>query len=108
MLYAMRHSIAFHLDSDDKSTKVALKNLRLPRIVLMSFETLSMNDFYFDLADTADLNYLIDRFKGDRDEKEVSLEITELITNLVVQFGLAGQEFINGLAERMNLRDYVY
>ena len=64
-------------------------------------------DFYFDFADTVDLNYLIDKFKGDRDEPEVFMEIFRAITDLMTLFSTAGHEFLTGLGEKMNFSDYV-
>ncbi len=103
----IRHSVAFHLDSDDKSTKAALKNLKLPRYDLMSGNSSRMMDFYFDLADTIDLNYLIDKFKGDRPEADVLAEIFQCFIDILKEFGGAGHEFLTGLGEKMNFTEYV-
>ena len=64
-------------------------------------------DFYFDMADTIDLNYLIDKFKDDRPEPEVDSELRTLITEIMTFFGSAGHEFMIGLAEKMRFSDYV-
>lgn len=103
----IRHSVAFHLDSDDKSTKAALKNLKLPRYDLMSGNSSRMMDFYFDFADTIDLNYLIDKLKDDRPETEVLGEIFTCFTDILKEFGGAGHEFLTGLGEKMNFTEYV-
>src|SRR4029079_15456267 len=64
ILQRIRDSVAFHLDHHDKSTKTALSKLKLSKYDLMSGETDTFSDFYFDFADTVDLNFLIDEFKG--------------------------------------------
>lgn len=107
VLQEIRHSIAFHLDSGDKSTKIALSNLNLKRYDLISGNSDRIMDFYFDMADTIDFNYLIDKFKDDRPESEVIKEIIEMITKLVTAFATAGHEFLTGLAEKMNISEYV-
>jgi hypothetical protein len=107
VLKEIRHSIAFHLDSDDKSTKLTLSKIKLNRYDLMSGNSDRVIDFYFDLADTIDYNYLIDKFKDDRPESEVLAELIKLVTELMAPFGSAGHEFLIGLGEKMNFSDYV-
>ena len=107
ILQEIRHSVAFHFDSDDKSTKAALKKLRLPKYDLMSGDSDKVLDFYFDFADTIDLNYLIDKFKDERPESEVVMEIFKAITDLMPLFGAAGHEFLTGLGEKMQFSEYV-
>ena len=107
ILKEIRNSVAFHLDSDDKSTKLALKNLNLSRYDLMSGISDRMADFYFDFADTVDFNYLIDIFKGNRNETEVFTEIIKFVTELMIAFISAGHEFLNGLAKKMKFDEYV-
>ncbi len=107
VLQEIRNSVAFHLDSDDKSTKLALSNLKLPRYDLMSGSSNLIMDFYFDMADTIDFNYLIDKFKNGRPEPEVFEEIIKSVTELMTSFGSAGHEFLIGLGEKMNFSDYV-
>lgn len=100
VLQEIRNSIAFHLDSDDKSTKLTLSNLKLNRYDLMSGNSGRMMDFYFDMADTVDFNYLIDKFKDGRPEPEVLAEIMELVTELMNSFAFAGHEFLDGLGKK--------
>ena len=107
VLQEIRNSVAFHLDSNDKSTKTALANLNLSRYDLMSGSSERMMDFYFDFADTIDFNYLIDKFKNNRPETEVLEEIIKFITELMTAFVKAGHEFLAGLAEEMNFSEYV-
>lgn len=107
ILQEIRHSVAFHFDSHDKSTKAALDNLKLPRYDLMSGTSERIMDFYFDLADTVDLNYLIDKFKGSRPEPEVVMEIFNAITDLMTLFSSAGHEFLSGLGGKMKFYEYV-
>ena len=103
ILKEIRNSIAFHLDADDKSTKLALSNLKLSRYDLMSGQSQLMRDLYFDMADTIDLNYLIDRFKDGRPEEEIIVLIREVMKS----FGSAGHQFLAGIAKEMNIADYI-
>jgi hypothetical protein len=89
VLKEIRHSIAFHLDSDDKSTKLTLSNLKLNRYDLMSGNSDRVMDFYFDMADTIDFNYLIDKFKDDRPELEVLSELMKLVSELMNRYNLS-------------------
>lgn len=107
VLQEIRNSIAFHLDSDDKSTKLALNNLNLSRYDLMSGSSGRLMDFYFDIADTIDWNYLIDKFKDGRPEPEVVQELLDLFSEIMTSFGTAGDEFLIGLAKKMNFSEYV-
>ena len=77
-LARFRGGTSFHFDSDDKSTKAALKKLRLPRYDLMSGDSDKILDFYFDFADTIDVNYLIDKFKDGRPELRWSWRYSRL------------------------------
>lgn len=99
--------IAFHLDSDDKSTKVTLGNLKLSCYEFISSDSDKMIDFYFNMADTIDFNYLIDKFKEDQTETEIFKELLQLVTELMELFGVAGHEFILGLSEKMNFIEYI-
>lgn len=103
----IRHSLGFHLDSDDKSTKAALKHLKLPRYDLMSGNSDRIMDFYFDFADTIDLNYLVDKFNSDQPESETLVEIFRCFGDLATEFGHGGDEFLNGLGKKMNFHQYV-
>ena len=107
VLREVRNSVAFHLDSNDKSTKLALKTLNLSRYDLMSGNSSLLMDFYFDFADTIDLNYIIDKFKDNRPESEVINELMTLITGLMKSFGSAGHEFLIGLGQKMKFSEYV-
>jgi hypothetical protein len=107
VLKEMRNSVAFHLDSDDKSTKLTLSNLKLKRYDLMSGNSTRVLDFYFDMSDTIDFNYLIDRFKEERDESEVLRDIIKSVTELMTAFAIAGHEFLAGLGKKMNFSEYV-
>lgn len=64
-------------------------------------------DFYFDFADTIDFNYIIDKFKDDRPEPDVLIELLGLVMKLMTSFGIAGHEFLIGLGKKMNFSDYV-
>ena len=66
-----------------------------------------MMDFYLDIADTIDFNYLIDKFKDGRSESEVYLELIEMVNEMMKLFGFAGHEFLNGLGSKMRFSDYV-
>ncbi len=99
--------ISFHLDSEDKSTKLALSNLKLKRYDLASGKSDLMMEFYFDMADTIDLNYLIDKFKDGRSEPDVHEEIVKMFTDVMKNFGSAGHEFLTGLAGKINISEYV-
>ena len=107
ILQEIRNSIAFHLDSDDKSTKLALSNLNLSRYDLMSGSSDKVVDFYFDMADTIDWNYLIDKFKDGRPEPEVNKELLKLVSEVMTNFSTAGHEFLTGLGEKMKFSEYV-
>ena len=107
VLKEIRHSIAFYLDSDDKSTKLALSNLNLSRYELMSGTSDQEMDFYFDFADTIDINYLIDKFKDGRPEPDVFRDLINLVTQIMTSFGIAGHEFLTGIGQKMNFSKYI-
>ncbi len=103
ILKEIRDNVAFHLDSNDKSTKMALSNLNLPKYELMSKEKPKIKDFYFEFADTVDLNYLIDILKDNKTEKDTVNLIFEALPNMMSKFTMAGHNFMSGLAIKMNL-----
>ncbi len=106
MLKVIRNSVAFHLDHDDKSTRSTLANLKIHRYDLMSAETNTFGDFYFDLADTVDLNYLIDVLKEERTEPATLELIFKTVSEMMVEFLRGGHTFLTGLAEKMNFSDH--
>jgi len=64
-------------------------------------------DFYFDFADTIDINYLIDKFKDGRPEPDVFRDLINLVTQIMTSFGIAGHEFLTGIGQKMNFSKYI-
>lgn len=106
ILQSMRH-IAFHLDSDDKSSRDILPKLDLARYDLMSGDTGKVGDFYFDFADTIDINYLTKPSKRDSEQVITIETIASTLGNITEQFLKAGHEFLVSLAQEFKLYEYV-
>ncbi|MEZ5423162.1 MAG: hypothetical protein R2682_08730 [Pyrinomonadaceae bacterium] len=107
VLQTMRHSIAFHLDCDNKSTQQTLPNLSLSSYRVMSATTETYRDFYFDLADTVDINYLVDSLGGPDSETIVLNRIAKSVSEMQIGLLSAGHDFLLGLAKKLNLADKV-
>ena len=107
ILQVMRHSVAFHMDSDDKTTALTIQTLDLPRYDFWSGVTRQLRHFYFDFGDTVDYNYLIDKFKDDRPEEIVREEIQRTIKEMMAAFSIAGIAFFDGLLRRLQFHDSV-
>jgi hypothetical protein len=103
LVQKIRNSVAFHLDAEDKATPAALKNLNLDDYQLVSADDAQMGSFYFAMADTVDLNYLIDELKGEKSEPDTHEEIYRTITGLNAEFVKAADKFITGLVTKLNL-----
>lgn len=105
ILREMRDNAAFHLDHENKSTIKAIKALKLPRYALVSAENSEMGSLYFDLADTADWNYLIDQCKTEvnKDEGSIKNEILQVVVELNAEFARASEKFVRGIAVRLKL-----
>lgn len=106
ILKEMRNIAAFHLDSDDKSTRSAMANLKLTKYELASGETSRIADFYFNFADTVDLNRIIDVIKRDESEEEVVQYISRTLTTFMPRFIRGGHDFLEGLSIKIKLSDY--
>lgn len=107
MLQLMRHNAAFHLDSHDQSTREAMKNLKLPRYDLASYNSQKQLDFYFNFADTIDLNFLIDKLKGDKTEQETLEAIFSSLMTVAKAFMELGHKFLARLAEKTDISDHL-
>lgn len=104
IMWLMRNAGAFHLDSDNKSTKKALAKLKLNKIDLISGEDGTFGSFYFHLADTLDINYVIDELKQpDEDEEEIYLRMGKLSADLLVEFMHGADDFVGGVARKLGL-----
>jgi hypothetical protein len=105
ILRLMRNAGAFHLDSDNKSTKKALTNLKVKKFDLISGSDGTYSTLYFHLSDTLDINYVIDELKtqDDEDETEIYRKMGLLPGNLLGVFIRASDQFIEGLARKLKL-----
>lgn len=112
----VRNNAAFHLDHDDYSTRSALKKLVLLEWEFLAADTSMRKDQYYVLADSVDLNYIIDqlkKFEGapDRalflDEKAyegaILSEIFNLLIRLTKEMATATSDFISELTRRLGL-----
>ncbi len=102
----IRDSVAFHLDQDDRSTKAVLERLKLPRYDLVSGNSEKGLDFYCDMADTIDLNHIIQAFRGDKTEEETKNIVLPLISRFVTTFFMEGHRFVAGIAEEMEIHQH--
>ncbi|PYS92192.1 MAG: hypothetical protein DMF62_01045 [Acidobacteria bacterium] len=107
ILKEMRHSVSFHLDSDDKTTGETLVALDLPHYDFSSGVSRQLRHFYFDFGDTIDYNYLIDKLKKNRSEEEVREELVFTVKNMMTEFSRAGIGFFAGLLERLKFHESV-
>ena len=88
IMQLMRNAGAFHLDSDNKHTKEALSKLNLNKIDLYSSKDGTYGTAYFHLADTLDINYVIDELKetATEDEGEIYQRMGKLSVELLGEF----------------------
>jgi hypothetical protein len=98
----IRDSVGFPLDWRDKATPSALAKLNLPYYELISTGG-TLGTVYFYLADTVDLNYLLDELRGENSELETSEEIYKTIYGLLDEFAKAADQFIHGVSIKLEL-----
>ncbi len=104
LMSLMRNAGAFHLDSDNKSTKKALSKLNLNKIDFVSGGDGTFGALYFHLADTLDINYVIDEVKqSEEDERDVYLRMGKLSADLLVEFMYGADDFVGGVARKLDL-----
>lgn len=103
----MRNAGAFHLDSENKSTKKALAGLKLNKIDLISGADGTYSTLYFHLADTLDINYVVDQLKetSDDDEGEIYRTMGVMAVDLLGEFIRAADQFVEGVARELKLVD---
>lgn len=99
----VRHSVAFHLDSDSKFTAQTLKELKLSHYEF--FSRVAMDDVTvtnFHLAELVDLNFMGNRVFPDDASADI-LEVVRMILDFSQSMLKALWEVVEGLGRRLKL-----
>jgi len=96
---------AFHLDHETKVTRKMLLELKGPHYDFFSQPIIDgeVAGMYFLLADTIDMNYLVDKLSPDGVSRAAMLEMLATIPNFAAKFSAASSAFITGLGKRLKL-----
>jgi hypothetical protein len=108
-LYQMRNRFVFHFD--DVVAKDALKNFKLPNYKFASCLGNTSGEMYFNLADEAVMNYILqsESKEFDDDPENRLPKLTQDITELMVNFALSADrlmvEALPGMGWSAKIRD---
>jgi hypothetical protein len=101
ILKLIRDRVGFHLDDDKVATPAAMAKLNLPYYDIVSSESAKITDFFFNISDNVDLNYLLDELKGDEGEAETLMEILNTVSEMLLEVALAAHPFLTALVNNL-------
>ncbi|MBK7391788.1 MAG: hypothetical protein IPI64_00625 [Chloracidobacterium sp.] len=100
VLQLMRNNVAFHLDSDDKSTKEALTTIELGKYNYLSVESEKVDSIYFDFADELEWNFVFAKAAQPDHRPDDTVEhVISLIDSGADAFASACFYFLEGLRQ---------
>jgi hypothetical protein len=107
ILKRMRNVMAFHLDSEDKSTEHALKSFKQKKYTMRVNTTATMLDVYYPLVDDVDIYHVIEGLKIDSSHEDKARLIAETLNMFLDKIAKEVYEFTNFLYGKCEIHRYI-
>jgi hypothetical protein len=104
----IRNFAAFHLDEFDELTRKTLSTLRPTTYKLLSVDEDAIVPYYFELADTLDLNFLISKLSRDGEQDKTQVEIVQKILDYAYELLNACNGFQLAIGDKINIHEHTY
>lgn len=99
----IRDNVAFHFDHKNNTVRPTLENLNTDYFEFYSADGPQLGQFYFNLSDLIDINYILDELNDDKPERETHVEIYQVIDDLTAHFVRGAEAFIIGMSRKLGL-----
>ena len=104
----IRNCAAFHLDENDAVTRSTLAKLKPTSMRFACGDDLNQLDVYYEFTDLIDYEFIYNEVSRGRTRQETNDDLSKTIRNFADEFMDAANTFQEALADKFELKNYVY